>query len=930
MLPFSGNPSQKSISFSMHRKSALHRRRFSLLPISALFLPLFLFLFPLFASAIDVSPQQMAAFQALSPAQQLELARQYGIDISALQRSAGGSSSGSSSSAKPEVSVLQRDGSLNPHEQLKQELEMGSVDSSLAEEDSGPRYQAGRLVPFGYELFAGAPTTFEPIHDIPVSSDYILGPGDVIKVQLYGKESREHELSIDAQGQVYFPELGPMELAGLSFEEAKIKLRETVNQRMIGMKASVSMGELRSIRVFVLGEAYTPGSYVVSSLSTITNALVLSGGIAETGSLRNIQLKRKGKVIQTLDLYKLLLEGDNSNDASLRSGDVVFIPPVGATMGVDGEVRRPAIYELKDLESVADLVRFSGGMKPTAYPSGASLERIGKDQIRTVVDVDLTKGLDRLKVGNGDILTIPSILDKVQETVTVQGHVYRPGVRHWKSGLRVSDVIQSLDDLRPGSDLRYALIKRYTEPEGKLEVLSFRLDKALANPASEHNRQLKDNDEIYVFTLYPVGAIDESSLIADYPDNFPPGYLGQAKSNTTVTNEPTATSGLSTAAQPQALLQERAVSTTPVAAASESGSLANRALVVAQIIEELRTQAGIGQPSKEVEVTGPVRFPGIYPLVQDMTAEDLIYAAGGLTEKAFELSAEVNRTEFSGNRTRNQRRFELDLSNTQDLAFAFQSRDVLQIRVIPEWAESAFVTLHGEVRFPGKYPIHKDDTLRDVLKRAGGVTRYAYVPGAVFTRVELQKQQQARLEEMQRRLAEDIAKAQLIGEETGKSSGDIGTAQELLGQLQKTPALGRLVIDLEKVVALDPDYTIILQDGDELIVPPKRNSVTIIGEVQLPISQVFEPGLDYWDYIDRSGGTTNKADEGRIYVIKANGGVTNPENSNWFANTRSQINPGDTIVVPLNADKLDQLVLWRDVSQIFYQIALGAAAVGSL
>lgn len=923
----------------MDRQAAFHRRRFSFFSISAFSLQIILILFSSFAAALDVSPQQMAAFQALSPAQQLELARQYGIDISAIQRSVGSTSS-TPKAKKPEVSVLQRDGSLNPHEQLKQELEIGLLQQSLEEEeDKGPRYQAGKLVPFGYELFAGAPTTFEPIHDIPVSSDYILGPGDVIKVHLYGKESQEHELSIDAEGSVYFPELGPMELAGLSFEEAKIKLRETVNQRMIGMKASVSMGELRSIRVFVLGEAYVPGSYVVSSLSTITNALVLSGGIAETGSLRNIQLKRRGEVVQTLDLYKLLLEGDNSNDVSLRSGDVVFIPPVGATMGVDGEVRRPAIYELKEGESVADLIRFSGGMKPSAYPAAASMERIGADQIRTVVDVDLSQGLSRLKVGNGDILTIPSILDKVEQTVTVKGHVYRPGVRHWKPGLRVTDVIRSLDDLKPGSDLRYALIKRYTEPQGKLEVLSLRLDQALANPASEHNKRLKDNDELYVFTLYPVGSIDESELVADYPDNFPPGYLGSGTSagslgaggarSSLQLSMPGAAS-VADSNKPKALLQDRGFYTEPVSGAIGADEIADRSLIIARIIEELRIQSGIGQPSKEVEITGPVRFPGVYPLVEGMTAEDLIYAAGGLTEKAFELSAEVNRTEFSDKRARQQQRFELNLANSKDLTFTFQSRDVLQIRVIPEWAEKAFVTLSGEVKFPGRYPIHKDDTLRDVLKRAGGVTRYAYVPGAVFTRVELQKQQQARLEEMQRRLAEDIAKAQLIGEETGKSSGDLGTAQKLLSQLQKTPALGRLVIDLEKVVTLDPDYKIILQDGDELIVPPKRNSVTIIGEVQLPISQVFEPGLDYWDYIDRSGGTTNKADEGRIYVIKANGGVTSPENSNWFANRRSQINPGDTIVVPLNADKLDQLVLWRDVSQIFYQIALGAAAVGSL
>ncbi|WP_197469509.1 SLBB domain-containing protein, partial [Oleiphilus sp. HI0125] len=222
------------------------------------------------------------------------------------------------------------------------------------------------------------------------------------------------------------------------------------------------------------------------------------------------------------------------------------------------------------------------------------------------------------------------------------------------------------------------------------------------------------------------------------------------------------------------------------------------------------------------------------------------------------------------------------------------------------------------------------DELRDVLKRAGGVTNYAYVPGAVFTRIELKEQQEKRLQEMQRRLAEDIAKAQLVEKDASRRSGDIGKAQELLTQLQQTPALGRLVVDLRKVLAEDPDYSIPLQNGDALTIPSRKNSVTIIGEVQLPISQVFEPKLDYTDYIERSGGTTDKADEDRIYIIKANGGVQLPDSGHWFASNDAQMEPGDTVVVPLDADKLDQLVLWRDLSQIFYQIALGAAAVGSL
>jgi protein involved in polysaccharide export with SLBB domain len=315
-----------------------------------------------------------------------------------------------------------------------------------------------------------------------------------------------------------------------------------------------------------------------------------------------------------------------------------------------------------------------------------------------------------------------------------------------------------------------------------------------------------------------------------------------------------------------------------------------------------------------------------------MNVEGLIDAAGGLTEKAFHLKAELNRTEFNEAQERFQHRVDLNLSGVESLSFSLKSRDELQVKTIPEWAESEQVVLTGEVKFPGTYSIYRDDTLASLLERAGGVTELAYAPGAIFTRTDLKKQQAEQLKAMQERLAEDIAKAELVVSNQGsdkKDAGGLAEAQKLLSQLKSTSAKGRLVIDLDKVLENDLNYSIPLQEGDNLYVPGKKNSVTIIGEVQLPISQIYESQLDYWDYIERSGGTTDKADEDRVYIIKANGGVHIPDSSSWFTDSQQQVSPGDTIVVPLDADKLDQIVLWRDVSQIFYQIALGAATVSS-
>jgi protein involved in polysaccharide export with SLBB domain len=278
----------------------------------------------------------------------------------------------------------------------------------------------------------------------------------------------------------------------------------------------------------------------------------------------------------------------------------------------------------------------------------------------------------------------------------------------------------------------------------------------------------------------------------------------------------------------------------------------------------------------------------------------------------------------------------MSINDPEALATKLVSRDVVQIKSIPNWTEKATIELSGELNFPGTYTIYKDDTLYDVIQRAGGLTQYAYTAAALFTRKELREQQALRVAEMKRKLTEDIAKAELVGGEIQgatketSSANEIAEAQKLLSLLDQSPVLGRLVIDLDRILSNTEDYQISLQDGDRLHVPMQQNSVTVIGEVQQPISQIYQPEIDYWDYVKKSGGTTSNADESRIYIVKASGDVVLPESSSWFSSRSTKINPGDTIVVPLHPEKVDQVILWKDLTQIFYQLGLGAAAVGSL
>jgi protein involved in polysaccharide export with SLBB domain len=268
------------------------------------------------------------------------------------------------------------------------------------------------LQTFGYSLFEqrGA---FARASDISVPVDYVVGPGDTVNVQLFGSENAEYFLAVSREGTINFPEIGPISVLGLSFAELRDTINERVAQQMIGVRASVTLGDLRSIQVFVLGDVRRPGSYTVNGLATITNALFASGGVEPIGSLRNITLRRGTDVVTTLDLYDLLLRGDTSDDVRLQAGDAIFVPPVGPTITIDGEVRRPAIYEVRNEQSVGALLALAGGASANADRRAVKLERVVAGRGRTVRDLDVSSNDVQVGVQDGDVLRVLSTLDQL-------------------------------------------------------------------------------------------------------------------------------------------------------------------------------------------------------------------------------------------------------------------------------------------------------------------------------------------------------------------------------------------------------------------------------------------------------------------------------------------------------------------------------------
>lgn len=818
-------------------------------------------LLPLAANAQSITPAQIEQFKSLPKAQQEALASQYGIDLDSLQ------SSGQQNQRPRAVQVVEPVPNT-PEEEREKARDEKQEEQKIAAKNGG-------LKPFGYDLFRGSPTTFAPVTEIPIPSEYTLGPGDVLRIQLWGKENKSLELPISRDGTISFPQSGPMSVAGMSFDEARQQIRKQVSEQYIGVQASVSLGELRSMRVFVLGEARNPGSYSVSSLSTITNALYVSGGIKQTGSLRNLQLKRNGKLVGTLDLYDLLLRGDSSHDNRLQPGDVIFIPPVGKRAGIEGEVYRPALYELRNENTLADLVRMAGGLTPQAYPQRINIERTSEDFLRIIAEADYTVAEGKnARIQAGDRANIPSISDITGEYIEISGAATRAGRFAWMPGMRVSSVIKNLDaDLTPVADKRYAAIVRTDEKTDTISVLNLRLRKAIQNPGSAFDLPLEEKDQLLIFS--DAGKVE----------------------------------------------------------GGEEGREFTRESLFEPVLRRLKSQATPSSPQKTIRITGPVRYPGEYPLPASGQLSDAIFVAGGLRDSASLFNAEVAR--YTTDKNGIGKTDILNVSLADAMAgngnLALQSRDRILIKSIPEFAKTSTIELKGEVRYPGEYTFRDGETLKEVIERAGGLTDNAFPKGAVFTRAKLRELEAQRLREAEGRLQGDLLGVQLEGDSFGGQNAQrVDEVKGLLEDVQSSRPVGRMVIDLPQVLADTGYQSIRLQDGDTLIVPTIPQAVSVFGEVQFPTSHLYTAGLTVDDYLERSGGPTRQADESRVYVVKADGSVMLPEKSRWFGSRSQQLAPGDTVIVPIDVDRLNQLELWTNVSQIVYQMALGAAAVGNL
>jgi protein involved in polysaccharide export with SLBB domain len=804
---------------------------------------------------------------------------------------------------------------------------------------------------FGYSFFRPDAGGFAPLTDVPVGPDYVIGAGDRIVLTLWGSIEGNYELEVNRTGEITLPRVGTVKIAGVNYGQLPQILRVNLAKVFKDFQLNVNLGKLRLIKVFLVGEVRNPGDYNLSSLSTLINALSAAGGPTYNGTLRNIQIKRNGKLVETVDLYDFFLKGDKSRDIRLQPGDTVFVPTVGPVAGIAGNVRKPAIYELRDEKSLKDLLALADGINPSGYLQRIQISRVEAHEKRLVNDFSLDpksgdKTLDDLTgsiaVRDMDFVKIFPIDGRLRGYVRLDGYVLRPGDYALKPGMRISDLVGK-DNLLQEHFSDAAMLTRLYPPDFHPEKIFFNLGKAMAGDGVQ-DMTLQEFDVVRVFSRYDM---EEKPIVSISGEVQHPGVF-RLTENETVSDLVKEAGNLKRLAfTKKAEIRRIRVENEQIKPYSIYINL-EEALkgdpkhnIVLAPFDEVVVKKYDFDETRFVRISGEIQRPGEYRLVEKMTIADLAMEAGGLKKTAFTQNAEITRLKISGDSVSS---FPINVNLEEALKgnpkenILLERQDTVTIRRIPNWAEETerYVTLKGEFRFPGVYPIFKGENLSRVIERAGGFTDKAYLRAARFSRESIRELQQKRMDETLAKTEEEILKKQTELSSVAASKEELEANRAALEGLQRTVALlktkkaeGRLVIRLDTLDKFKgSSYDVEVMGGDTLEVPKMPNAVNIIGQVYNPTSIIPVEKEDVAYYLDKVGGPTREAEEDDIYIVRVDGTVQSRQQTSIFKSFMSTtLGPGDTIIVPQQFEKTAWMRDIKDIATILGQLALTAGVM---
>ena len=782
--------------------------------------------------------------------------------------------------------------------------------------------------------------------DLPVGPDYVVGPGDSLSIDLWGGISTKLVRMVDRQGRVNLPEAGPLEVSGRTLGEVQQAVQKAITTQYRDTSADVSVARLRTVRVYVVGEVEEPGAYDISSLSTPLNALVAAGGVTGKGSLRALQHFRGRQELERIDTYDLLLRGVTPDAKKLENGDTLMVPPIGPQVTVTGMVRRPAVYELNDEKTLTDVLGLAGGILPAAALRHVEVQRLEAHEKRTMLSLDLSPDsttapqLSTFKIQDGDEIHIFPIAEYNQDTIYLQGHVLRPGRYSYREGMKLTEILQSYNDILPEPAAHYGEIIRLNPPDFRPSVVSFDLEAAMKDASAAPKLQPLDTVRIFSrFDFEPIPTVTVDGEVRS-PGTYKTSGQATLKDAVYLAGGLTTEAALGTAQ----VFRVNLDGTSKIFSVNLGGALNGNAAdnIPLQPRDRLliHRHTSLVEPSI-VEITGEVAKPGRYPYMENMHVEDLIRAAGGLKRSADTNLADLTRYPAAGRPAEQLQVSLASLENgnaSEDLPL--RSGDVLAIRQVPGWKDiGAAVTVRGEVMHPSTYGIEPGERLSSVLERAGGFSKQAYPYGAVLMRREVRELESKNRLELIERIKEERVHIKALPEgdkdQAQAKSTALAQVDATLVQMASNEPIGRVVIHISSNVRdwKNTPADIPLREGDELVVPKKPSVVMVNGQVFNPTAINAQSGRSANWYLSQAGGLTPVADKKAVFVIRADGSVISAKNnsSGWWSGDplNASLRPGDTVVVPEKAPKITG-VNWTAImqtAQVLSSVALAVAYI---
>ena len=766
---------------------------------------------------------------------------------------------------------------------------------------------------FGLNLFKDSPTTFAPIDLAPAPREYVLGPGDEIRVQLFGTASINRLIPVNREGNIIIAEIGDIQVSGLTFEEAEERIKSVVDASLIGVDAEISLAKIRSIQVFVLGNSYSPGAYTVSSLSNISNILFFSGGPTENGSLRNIDVKRAGKIVSTFDFYDLLINGNTIDDVRLQSNDAIVINPIGKKVKILGEVKNQATYELLDGENFGDLIKFSSGFTNLSDKERITLGTIAENGERFFANYTL-EDIASISLKDGDEIFVHKLSNTPRNIVKIYGEIATPGSVAFEDGLVLEDVIKK-ESFLENTYTPFVIIERENTLGSKFLIRSNLLG------GEDFKTKLMPNDIIFILSKDDVNFLN-SILVADALK-----LIKQKDSDQ-----------LSKFFENRQLDRYQCKSLQILAKQSSSSSIkfvSSKYLPNPNVrpvdqlefidkcpnIFEEKPYLIIFALENSSVISGEVRNPGIYPAFNISSPSDLLSFAGGTTEKSSGLMDIF---------TSDGKSFKVNVESEKRL-YSLGADTSFYANLSARTLDEVFsISLEGAFVSPGIYGVKQGETLSQVITRAGGYKKNAYPYGGVLARKSVAENEKIAFMRSADQLEQSIATAISSGR-ISSVGGDptlaLSSISRLITNLENIDPIGRVVTEFDlDLIQRSPEKDLLLEPGDRIFVPERSSTITVSGQVLSPTSFSFNPTYKVKNYIDLAGGYSEEADRKRTLVIYPNGIASRVRN--WP--NSPDLAPGTTLVVPRDPNPFDWLVFSQILFPIISNFATSAAAIAAL